>query len=155
MTLMERRRALMAQGEELPILNPAVAITENYFQDRFAGLDNNYMTAKEHAGVTDYIYTGASGTIIYFNPISSLKNSAGIFGNVLQFASASGAYTDFWNCRMNGTEGSFATGGNRQYCRINVDLRNLAGSYCYNQTTGQVYYAGKDTPYYGKTNIND
>ncbi len=31
----------------------------------------------------------------------------------------------------------------------------MADMYAYNSTTGQVYFAGVNTPYYGKTNIND
>ena len=153
---MDRRRALMmAQGEDLPILNPAVSIMENYYQDRSAVLANNYFIAKEHAGVTDYIYIGTSGTIKYYNPQSSLANASGNLGHILQFNTQGESQTEYWNCKLNATEASFTAASTKKYARINVDLRNLAGSYCYNQTTGQVYYAGKDTPYYGKTNIND
>lgn len=33
-------------------------------------------------------------------------------------------------------------------------MEKMSGAYAYNSTTGQVYYAGVNTPYYGKTNIN-
>lgn len=34
-------------------------------------------------------------------------------------------------------------------------MEGIADSYCYNSSTGTVYYAGQNTPYYGKANIND
>lgn len=154
MSIASRRRALMiAGGEELPVLNPSVDITEGYYL--YSGVAG-YAVPCEYAGYTDF-RAGANGdTIRYLNPDSSLKSASGHLGKILRFKTAD--HTNLQgntNCRVDGSEGSFQTTTNQKWFQINVDVRNLAGSYCYNVTTGQIYWAGKDTPYYGKTNIND
>ncbi len=78
-----------------------------------------------------------------------------MLGSVLIYDSRK-QYVDWWNCRADGNVGSFTqsrAGG--VYFRLNVVMDTEADVYCYNQTTGQVYYAGINTPYYGKQNIND
>ena len=143
----------MAQGEDLPILNPAVDIDEGYYQQD----SSNPRVVMQNAGITGSGCYGANGdTIVYFNPNSTLKSSSGYLGRILRYKTADRSnYQGYSNCKADGTQGTFTTSVNQKYFYINVDIRNLAGSYCYNQTTGKVYYAGKDTPYYGKTNIND
>lgn len=44
-----------------------------------------------------------------------------------------------------------------QYSKIqfSVDTRYLADAYMYDKTTGQVWFAGENTPYYGMTNISE
>lgn len=56
---------------------------------------------------------------------------------------------------MGGEERTVALGANTQFVRLNLSMEQMSGAYAYNSTTGQVYYAGVNTPYYGKTNIND
>lgn len=38
---------------------------------------------------------------------------------------------------------------------FSVDTRYLADSYMYDYTTGLIFFAGSNTPYYGKENVND
>lgn len=69
-------------------------------------------------------------------------------------------YLEWWNNWANGMErtlnlANYGTARNAKYIRFGVYIDGLADSYCYNVTTGVVYYAGINTPYYGKTNIND
>ena len=56
---------------------------------------------------------------------------------------------------MRGDEKSIDLDANKRFIRLNLSMEQMSGAYAYNSTTGQVYYAGKDSPYYGKTNIND
>ena len=56
---------------------------------------------------------------------------------------------------MGGVEKSIALDANKRFIRLNLSMEKMSGAYAYNSATGKVYYAGKDSPYYGKTNIND
>ncbi len=157
MTLMQRRRALMAaQGGELPMFNPTVGITENTRLDR---VDTNppYLVSQNGVAATDFIYAGAAGNFVYFNPLDTVIAPSGTIGNLLQYSinDADSPFTDWWSCRMGGDERSIALDANKQFIRLNLSMEQMSGAYAYNSATGQVYYAGKDSPYYGKTNIND
>lgn len=156
MNLMQRRRALMAsQGGELPMFNPTVGITENMRLDRM----NNppYLASQNGVAVTDFIYAGTTGNFVYFNPTDAAIAPSGIIGSLLQYNNdnADSPFTDWWSCRMNGDERSIALDANKQFIRLNLSMEQMSGAYAYNSATGKVYYAGKDSPYYGKTNINN
>lgn len=139
-----------AQGSEPPILNPSVEIVEGYYLDS----TKPYTYPLENAGYTDFCSGANSDTIVYLNPDSSLKNSSGYFGKILRFKTADHSNLQgTTNCRMDGNPGSFTTTGNQKWFQINVDIRNLAGSYCINRTTGKVYWAGKNTQFYEKTAV--
>lgn len=157
MTLMQRRRALMAaQGGELPLFNPAVGITENMRLDR---VDTNppYLVSQNGVAATDFIDAGTTGNFVYFNPTDAILAPSGTIGSLLQYSSnnAESPFTNWWNCRMSGDERSIALDANKQFIRLNLSMEQMSGAYAYNSATGQVYYAGKNSPYYGKTNIND
>ena len=154
--LMNRRRVLMAtKSKDLPILNPAIGYTENTKIDRL--ISPPYLTSQNGVAATDFIYAGATGNFVYFNPLDTTIAPSGTVGNLLQYSSdnVNSPYTDWWNCRMNGDERSVALGANTQFIRLNLSMEQMSGAYAYNSATGQVYYAGINTPYYGKTNIND
>ena len=158
MMLMQRRRALMAaKSQALPILNPAIGFTENTKLDR---IDTNapYLASQSGVAATDFIDAGTTGNFVYFNPPDTTIAPSGIVGNLLQYSSdnVSSGYTDWWACRMSGEEKSIALGAaNKRFIRLNLSMEKMSGAYAYNSATGEVYYAGKDSPYYGKTNIND
>ena len=76
-------------------------------------------------------------------------------GNLLQYQEENGSYTDWWVQRLNGQTTTLALDNTRRYIRFGFDPETMADMYAFNPTTGQVYYAGINTPYYGKTNIND
>lgn len=156
MTLMQRRRALMAaKSQTLPILNPSIGYTENTVISRIGGPP--YLKSQNGVAATDFIYAGTMGNFVYFNPPDTTIAPYGTIGGLLQYNSdnVSSGYTDWWNCRMSGDERSVALDANKQFIRLNLSMEQMSGAYAYNSTTGQVYYAGKDSPYYGKTNIND
>lgn len=156
--LMRRRRALMGAKGELPILNPSVGLTENYALD--SNIAKPYLKSKTGAAVTDFIYAGTTGSFVYFNPntpaLWNNPNSPNC-GKLIQYRTNNddSEHTDTWNCSMNGNEKTVPLGATKAYVRLALPLENLSGVYAYNSSTGQIYYAGKDTQYYGKTNIND
>lgn len=155
--LMNRRRALMtAKSKDLPILNPAIGYTENKMLTRFEAPP--YLKSQNGAAVTDFIYAGTTGKFVYFNPSDTTIAPSGVIGNLLQYDSdnVDSPFTDWWNCGMTGTgEKSVALASNKKFIRLNLSMEQMSGAYAYNSATGQVYYAGINTPYYGKTNIND
>lgn len=157
MTLMQRRRALMAaKSQTLPILNPAIGYTENTKLDR---IDTNppYLVSQSGIAVTDFIYVGTTGNFVYFNPLDTMIAPSVTIGNLLQYDNdnVDSPYTNWWVCRMSGDERSVALDANKQFIRLNLSMEQMSGAYAYNSATGKVYYAGKDSPYYGKTNVND
>ena len=155
MTLMQRRRALMAaRGGEFPMFNPTVGITENTKLDRL--VTNPYLVSQSGVAATDFIDAGTTGNFVYFNPPDTTIAPSGNCGNLLQFDDAddSRQFADWWNCAMGGVEKSVGLDANKRFIRLNLSMEKMSGAYAYNSTTGQVYYAGVNTPYYGKTNIN-
>lgn len=154
--LMNRRRVLMtAKSKDLPILNPAIGYTENTKIDKL--VSPPYLTSQNGVAATDFIYAGTTGKFVYFNPSDTTIAPSGVIGTLLQYDSdnVNSSYTDWWNCRMNREEKSIALGSNKKFIRLNLSMEQMSGAYAYNSATGQVYYAGINTPYYGKTNIND
>jgi len=110
--------------------------------------------AEQGVGITEYYPVRVNQKVVYFNPLT--VHSQNVFlGNVIIYNSNK-QFVDWWNCRADGIEASFTQGRpGGVYFRLNVVMDTEADVYCYNQTTGQVYYAGINTPYYGKQNIND
>ena len=39
--------------------------------------------------------------------------------------------------------------------RFSIQITNIPTCYAYSETTGQIFFAGRNTPYYGYTNIHD
>lgn len=153
--LMLRRRAMMAAAKAAPLSDPELIYTPDKIlttQSATAGIDCI------GAGISDYLPLKLNDVIKYKNPTvsQSMQTSPGRLGAVIVYT-ASKSSCDWWNCKADGTEGSFTATrftGNGYY-RINIIMDGIADSYAYNATTGKVYYAGKNTPYYRKANIND
>lgn len=145
----------MAEHEELPVMNPALSYTEGYFITR--GVSNPYMSAKEGFAATDFIYTGTSGSFFFYQPQTSKATGGSSYGlgHILQYKVIDGDYTDWWNNRLNGGTRSIALSSSKCYIRFGFDPDCMADMYGYNTSSGEVFFAGINTPYYGKTNIND
>lgn len=152
--LMLRRRAMMLNAKN-SVTNPECVFTPNRALIRSTG-----ETDWSGTGITAYLPVAKSDTFKYYNPVPPpyvQTSGAGVIG-FLQVTNGAYTQTDWWNCRCDGSERSFVcnTGGAASgYVRLNIIMDGLADSYAYNATTGVVYYAGINTPYYGKTNIND
>lgn len=156
MNLMQRRRALMAaKSQALQILNPAIGYTENTMISRFGAPP--YLKSQNGVAATDFIDAGTTGNFVYFNPPDTTIAPSGNCGNLLQFDDAddSRQFADWWNCAMGGVEKSVGLDANKRFIRLNLSMEQMSGAYAYNSATGKVYYAGKNSPYYGKANIND
>ncbi len=143
---LEKRREMMQRKP--PIMNPEAIFTDiGYYMDNSGGL-----TESADSGVTDYYPVSIGDYIRYLTP--SRSGSGGAVGKIRVYNSSKSA-VDSWNCWWDSTERSvhmerFSGSG---YFRLNVNLNALEGCYCYNATSGIVYYAGKNTPYYGKKRI--
>ena len=153
--LMRRRRALMQNEKtERPVMNPAFDYTPGYMIAWDVGLP--YLKKAEGFAATGFIDCGVTGSIQIFRPLSrKIVGSDQTLGNLLQYQEENGSYTDWWVQRLNGQTTTLALDNTRRYIRFGFDPETMADMYAFNPTTGQVYYAGINTPYYGKTNIND
>jgi hypothetical protein len=58
-----------------------------------------------------------------------------------------------WDYRKTGSY--YYLSANANTIRISIPIANLAICYAYIETTGQILFAGKNTIYYGYTNIHD
>lgn len=145
-----------AKSKDLPLFNPAISFAENTSLNR-AGIDPPYLVPANGVAATDFINAGTSGNFVYFNPTDAAIAPNGLCGNLLQFPSneETAVFSGWWNCRMSGDERSIALASDKRYIRLTLSMEKMSGAYAYNSSTGQVYYAGKDSPYYGKTSIND
>ena len=162
--LMLRRRAMMSkEKKDKPIMNPSFEFTRGYILDH--NLPAPYLTDTSNTvdvsklAVSDFIYVGPRGTLKIFKPLSNNVNANSSMGNIIAYprADTSALYNEWWNTynKPDGSEASFTITNYRIYFRISFDPDTLADMYGYNSQTGEVYYAGINTPYYGKTNIND
>lgn len=159
MNLMARRRALMGKAIK-PITNPECV----YIPHMVIGGQDGSVVEWYPTGITEYLEVSPTDTIHYKNANvpSSDKYPVGQQNNIGYLIAYNNNKNkrDWWNCWGNGTDrtlnlANYVTARTAEYIRLNIYIDGLADSYCYNETTGQVYYAGINTPYYGKTNIND
>lgn len=153
--LLRRRELILLSGGKPPLTNPECVFTPN----KALILDTDE-TDWSGVGLTAYLPVAKNNTFKYYNPVPSPDVQTTDTGLIGFIRVTNGAYTqtDWWNCRCDGSERSITcdTGeGTSGYVRLNIIMDGLADSYAYNATTGMVYYAGINTPYYGKTNIND
>lgn len=66
-----------------------------------------------------------------------------------------GVYKDFWTARNGGNDFRDVINANSNGIGITVGTSNIDNAYAYLPSSGQILFAGKNTPYYGYTNIND
>ena len=139
-----------------PVMNPAFGYTEGYALNRGAG--KPYLVERDGFAVTDFIYVGTTGTFYWYAPLTSKttdNSSTHAVGHLLQYKEIDGYYSDWWNNKLDGGFHSCGLSATKSYVRFAFDPDQMADMYAYNSSTGEVYYAGINTPYYGKTNIND
>ena len=157
LSLLQRRRQMMkaASGGGGPIMNPSFGYTEGYKLNR--GTAKPYLVVASGFAVTDFIYLGTTGTFKWWAPQTAKDTGASgsVLGHALQYAAVDGNYTDWWNNKLDGAFHSFGLSANKCYVRFGFDPDTMADLYAWNTSTGEVYFAGINTPYYGKTNIND
>lgn len=116
------------------------------------GTAPTYEFAFDGLGSTEYYEINSGETFVYYNPSA---NTTGATPHTLIF-NAYKQQTDYWNCYFGSARTITASNfSGKGFFRNVIVMGGEADSYCYNQTTGQIYYAGINTPYYGKQNIND
>lgn len=64
-----------------------------------------------------------------------------------------GVYKDYWSCRSDDQRN--VLNANTNQIAVSAPTRDIDDAYAYLPDTGQILFAGKNTPYYGYTNIND
>ena len=65
-----------------------------------------------------------------------------------------GAYKDYWTVRNGGNDTRNVINANSNGIGVSVGTADIDNAYAY-LSDGQILFAGKNTPYYGYTNIND
>lgn len=151
--LIRRRMMLGANNQNLPVMNPSFEYIDGYIIQRTIG--KPYLQEKAGFAATDFIYVGNTGSVVIFKPLSAKIAANTVVGSLNIYRAVNDNFTDWWNNYLNGRETTYALSANKRYIRFGFDPDTMADMYAYNSTTGQVYYAGINTPYYGKTNIND
>ena len=145
--LMQRRRALMAEKDQTPDTTPVIAEYNKQFKT-----DGTTTTQPGYCVTKKYKVPWTKGMTYRFE---------------------SGKTTDTKViCAWTITEDHFSTGWTRSlsgsFTTINVSytfancwlactlaMDHIDNSYLYETTTGYIVYAGVNTPYFGKRNIND
>lgn len=139
MDLMTRRKILLASWKK--VIDTTIKIlAEN---SRWA-IGGRVETSEKNNASIIYTYEPQSvgRQLIYDGLITQLI----IFEN--------GAYKDYWTVR-NPPDPRNVINANSNGIGVTVDTSAIAYAYAYFPSNGQILFAGKNTPYYGYTNIND
>ena len=97
---------------------------------------------------------GVNASIIYTYEPQSVGRQlvyGGLYGQLIIFEN--GAYKDYWTV-MNSDSRSVIN-ANSNGIGVTVVTSHINNAYAYLPSNGQILFAGKNTPYYGYTNIND
>ena len=107
-------------------------------------------------GLLTYYPANLGDVIVYQIPASQYMDSSGYLGHIFVYDGEK-AVCDWWNCRADGVDGSFQMEkvSSAGWFRFTIIPALEAGTYCFNQTTGKIYFAGRNTRYYGHTNISE
>lgn len=145
MTLMERRRALLASEKE-PI-DTTVEVTEA--DVRWQGLPGARFNkiATPGKGITRQYFPDPVPQANVTNAIALNVGDTTEMTYVLYKANESKPF-DYWSpTQPRWTQDAVSVS-------FTVLLSAVDDAYCYVVASGEVLFAGKNTPYYGKTNIN-
>ncbi len=138
---MLRRRAIL----KIPIARPDTSPRIAEYYKRLVGATG---TAESSiACYTEWITTNPA-TFIGEQPAVSLGGITIDTSHVFQYEKENGTY-DYWY-----TAKPYLESG-AKHVRFTLDIDTLSSAYAYNKYSGQIYFAGQDTIYYGYTNIND
>lgn len=99
---------------------------------------------------------GNNASIIYAYEPQSVARQLVYDGLVFQLIIfENGTYKDFWTVRNGGSDTRNVINANSNGIGVTVPTSNINDAYAYLPSNGQILFAGKNTPYYGYTNIND
>lgn len=108
-------------------------------------------------GITDwYDFIGLTGTTFKVHGYVGFDNTTICFW----YENTAATYRDFWYIANAGNEGDRTCGLTAAAIdiariRFSIQLSKIDDAFMYVYQTGQILFAGKNTPYYGYTNIND
>lgn len=144
-----RRRVLLASGQSSVIdTSPKIAESGVYW-----GRGQGTKNADAAWGITDFYY---------FSPQPQARCTFyGFVGNdgtqhTFQYYSESGNEKDWWYFGPLDYRGTSLSNDAYYYqISFSIELAEIDNVYCYAGETGQIFFAGRNTPYYGYTNIND
>ena len=132
-----RRRVLMSSGKKVIDTSPKIAEYGKYCNRTGQGLDSD----------SAWCYTEYYD--LEFNGRQTIHDNNTDSQHTMQFqTNAQGTAYDFWY-------GPSRTVGAYNVIRFSIKMENIDTSYAYSEKSGQIFFAGKNTPYYGYTNIND
>lgn len=141
--LMHRRRAMMEKKSDVLNTSPRIAEYGKYLSRSNTG-------------------TGSSGSWCYtvwydIDPVPGTANklqivNCGVNNNrTYQWTTSAGGAN--WDYRT--TDGYYYLSSNANKIRFSIYIPNLLDCYAYIATTGQILFSGRNTQYYGYTNIHD
>ena len=168
---MQRRRELMTLGGGLP--NDTTAIVETQNRVLLHGAGDTYITGvQENGGITVTYAMDSAQTILYPCGLIPTTDNVIAVGKACMFIydaqknpigyvnlRGAGAAGDRWAQNPTGTmteyQNRWTASTPFSYIQVSVDMRYLDKAYMYDGNTGQVWFAGKNTPYYGMRNISE
>lgn len=135
-------------------LNTTPVIAE-YGKFRTTRDRNDLVTNSDYCYTKKYLVPWTQGMVyklLAANTISGLTTHCG----TAAFVTENETYSTTWEITP-GEEKTIPVNYTFEICKLSVSLitADIANSYLYNQTTGEVIFAGANTPYYNKRNIND
>lgn len=143
--LLRRRRAMMEKKSDVLDTSPKIAEYGVLW-----GRTQGGKTENANWCITDWYYPNPA-----YNSLTIVGNVGIDSSNVtFQYENESGSNKNWW----------YLYPGNKRTVVLNspifkitfsIRISEIANSYIYIEETGQILFAGKKTPYYGYTNIND
>lgn len=137
-----RRRVLMASGKKLPDTSPIVIAYDSYYgASGVIGVREGTCVT----GIYSYQSSAEQRTIVYYVGNSIGKNMIVYEDN---------KKIDYLVLSSNVSERKIINAGSNGLA-FTLDMDAIDLSHAYIKETGQIFFAGKNSPYYGYTNIND
>lgn len=141
--LLHRRREMMGQKSDVLNTSPKIAEYGKYLDRSNTGTGSR----ASWCYTVWYDIDPAPGTANRLRIVN-----CGIETNrTYQWTTSAGGAN--WDYRKTG--GYYYLSANANTIRISIPIANLAICYAYIETTGQILFAGRNTQYYGYTNIHD
>ena len=144
MGLMMRRSVLLASGKKVIDTSPVIVAYDSSYRPN-GSIQQRVGTCC--TALYSYLPMQTKGTIAFYG-----TGTTGI--NMVLYKNNASKRVDFWplndtqsprNCINVGTDSAVFT----------LEMSKLSDCYAYIVETGQILFAGKNSPYYGYTNIND
>lgn len=158
MDMMEvRRRVLLNSGKKVIDTSPKIAEYGKYL-----GRANGLINDDAEWCYTDWIYFSSDTPgrkINITDAFASLSRLASLGGDfTYQYENADGTFKDWFYGSNNFSEYTRTigrTGAALYRIRWSLKIENINDCYAFCNDTGQILFAGKNSPYYGYININN